>query len=69
VLLYYFVIKILNTIQWGLSQRSSTVFKGRVVLTFELNREGSAAGRVVSTFQLNRDGSAAGRVVSTFHTL
>jgi hypothetical protein len=33
---------------------------GRVVLTFELNREGSAAGRVVSTFQLNRDGSAAG---------
>jgi hypothetical protein len=24
---YYFVIKILNTIQWGSSQRSSTVFK------------------------------------------
>ena len=27
MLLYYFVIKILNTIQWGYSQRSSTVFK------------------------------------------
>jgi hypothetical protein len=25
--LYYFVIKILNTIQWGSSQRSSTVIK------------------------------------------
>jgi hypothetical protein len=26
-LLYYFVIKILNTIQWGSSPQSSTVFK------------------------------------------
>ena len=27
MLLYYFVIKILNTIQWGSSPHSSTVFK------------------------------------------
>jgi len=27
VLLYYFVIQILNTIQWSSSQQSSTVFK------------------------------------------